>query len=104
MRSDAWKDGEKELVPKTLAEAVELHGQIIDAGHRPDVASGAVMWLIEKAHGRDSITGPTRSRYRKVLAEICEHGHSPRGNGKRSRRSPKPPIMYRPSITSSRAA
>jgi hypothetical protein len=70
MRPDSWRI-EKALVPGDLEQAAELRRAIIAAGYTPAVASGILGWLLEKAHEDTDRTGlPTRTRYRKVLADV----------------------------------
>jgi len=65
-----WWREEADHVPKNLTEAIELQERLIQAGVAPAAAAGCVMWLVGKAHGEDHTTAPTRSRYRKLLAQL----------------------------------
>ncbi len=81
MRADALRN-EAEFLPAALSDLVELRRRIIDAGYPPSVANGLVGWLVSKTAGERDVTGsPTRSKYRKILAEL-DSGSGP-GRGRR---------------------
>lgn len=63
-------------LPRNLDDALEVRRRVLDAGHSASVASGLMAWLIAKAAGQeDSTAGPTRWRYRKILAELGPGPH-----------------------------
>lgn len=54
-----------------VAELIELRVQIIELGESTTTANGIIGWLVSKAAGERDTTGPaTRSKYRKVLAQL----------------------------------
>lgn len=55
----------------TPVELARLKRRIIAAGERSETASGIIGWIIDKQAGETDLTsGPTRARYRKILAEL----------------------------------
>lgn len=80
MRADALRN-EADWLPEDLGDLVDLRRRIIAAGHASQVANGIVGWLLSKAAGeRDDTASDTRSRYRKILAEL-DVDHDP-GRGR----------------------
>jgi hypothetical protein len=81
-RADHLRE-EAAFLPRSVEDLAELRRRILDAGHPDQIASGIVGWLVAKAADDPDRTGPnTRSRYRKVLAEL-EPLHSPEPDGDR---------------------
>jgi hypothetical protein len=70
MRSDHLR-GEAAFLPSSLEELEVVRQRLLDHGISPAVTGGIVAWLLAKAHGADDPTnGATRTRYRKILADI----------------------------------
>lgn len=66
----AWKH-EKDFVPSTIEQVLELQQRLVDeAGATQAKATGAVMWLLQKAHGTDTAAAQQRSDYRKLFAKL----------------------------------
>lgn len=58
-------------LPATLDELEDVRGRLVDAGHPPPIVNGLTGWLVAKALGeRDATASDTRSRYRRILAEL----------------------------------
>lgn len=61
-------------LPGDLGDLLELRASILKAGHSRRVADGLCSWLLGVAagdHARpDAVSGPTRARYRRILAEL----------------------------------
>ena len=56
---------------RSAAELEELARELIKAGHHERVVRGLIGWLVLKAAGLPDTTGaPTRSRYRRMLADL----------------------------------
>jgi hypothetical protein len=71
----------------TLRGLEELRRRLVSAGHPPSLAAGLVAWLNAKKHGSpDDTSAPTRSRYRRILAQMGDP--SPPGFS-RQRSTPK---------------
>lgn len=80
MRADALRN-EAEWLPSRLGDLVDVRRRVIAAGYGAATANGLIGWLVSKAAGERDITGaPTRSRYRKILAEL-DVDHDP-GRGR----------------------
>lgn len=86
---------EARFLPESLAQAEQLRAVIRDAiasGRIEDVttaraettADSITGWLIGKRAGVDSLSAPTRSLYRRVLASV-EHATTPGGDDGRAR-------------------
>jgi hypothetical protein len=70
MRSDHWRN-EADFLPESLEDLADLRRRVMDAGHSAPVANGLLGWLVSKAAGEDDVTNSvTRSKYRKILAEL----------------------------------
>lgn len=65
----------------TVEGIVAIRDALMSTGASPVEANGVVGWLLDKATGREDLTsGPTRSKYRKLLNSIePPTGHDPRG-------------------------
>ena len=70
---------EAAFLPTSVEDLAELRRRIVDAGHPAQTASGIVGWLVAKTAGDpDPTSAPTRSQYRKILAELEPlHGPDP---------------------------
>lgn len=70
MRSDHWRN-EADFVPESVEDLAELRRRIIAAGYSASVANGLLGWLVSKGAGEADVTeSKTRSKYRKILAEL----------------------------------
>ena len=72
VRSDSIRAQEAAFLPiRSVEQLAAIRQAIIDAGEPPQTASGVVGWLLVKNAGEhDDTSGPTRARYRKILAQI----------------------------------
>ena len=70
MRRDHWRI-EALYLPDDLDDLAELRRRVIEAGHSASVANGLVGWLLSKTAGETDVSeSRTRSKYRKILAEL----------------------------------
>jgi hypothetical protein len=73
-------------LPGDLGDLLALRASVIAAGHSRRVADGLCAWLLGVAagdHGRpDAVSGPTRARYRRILAELDGEPPNVRGAGR----------------------
>lgn len=76
---------ERESLPDDLDDLLELRAAILAAGYSRRVADGVIGWLVGIVagdHGRpDAVSGPTRARYRRVLADVAGRPPNEPGNG-----------------------
>ena len=76
---------EAPFVSLDVIALADVKAELIAMGSSPAEASGVVGWLIDKAAGNPDITSaPTRSRYRKLLAELDQPEPRPRPRRGRS--------------------
>ena len=69
---------EADWLPEDFNEVLEVTELVMERGYRADTAKGLGLWLVEKAAGRkDTTAAPTRSRYRRILAELEADGVPP---------------------------
>jgi len=69
---------EADWLPEDFNEVLDITELVASRGHRTDTAKGLGLWLIEKAAGRpDKTAAGTRSRYRRILAELEAAGVPP---------------------------
>jgi hypothetical protein len=68
---------EEDWYPRDLEDLLELRQAVIDAGVTARTADRLIAWVLTRSAGEeDSTSGPTRSSYRKVLAELPGPGPS----------------------------
>lgn len=100
MRADALRN-EADYLPADLGDLVELRRRLVAAGHPAHVVAGVIGWLVAKSAGDiDPTSAPTRSKYRKILAELELDDGPRRGRrlevvsattpGRRGERAPAP--------------
>lgn len=62
---------EADFLPEQVSDLASVRENVLAAGHAPAVADGIVGWLVAKANGQPDLTSSkTRSRYRRILAEL----------------------------------
>ncbi len=74
---------EAEYLPATVHDLAELRRQLVDlieagatdvAPRSADTTADSIVgWLVSKLDGADNLSAPTRSRYRRILAQLAEH-------------------------------
>lgn len=70
MRRDHLRN-EADYLPKSVEDLARLRRQLLDAGHSNALTGGVISWLVSKTAGEpDQTDSNTRSRYRKILAEL----------------------------------
>ena len=77
MRRDHLRN-EAAYLPESVEDLADLRRRVIAAGYPQQTASGIVGWLVAKAAGDPDLTSaPTRSQYRKILAELDDSPNQP---------------------------
>lgn len=62
---------EASWIPRSFDDVEDLRERLIEAGHSAAIVNGLTGWLMAKALGHvDETSASTRTRYRKVLAEL----------------------------------
>lgn len=82
---------EADYLPASVADLAELRRQLVDLiqsgateltpGRADATADSIVGWLVCKLDGSDRLAATTRSRYRRILGQLAEHGDD--GGGQR---------------------
>lgn len=71
-------ESEAPFLPETLGDLIDLAQRLEQRGHSIAKIQGCVGWVALKAAGKRDTTAPsTRSRYRKMLADLAEHTGPP---------------------------
>lgn len=100
-RSDHLR-GEAAWIPRTMDELEQVRRVLTDAGHSNAVVNGVTGWLVAKSLGEEDATNSvTRSKYRKVLAELeSPLDDEPKRSDRSHRVGAQPPIIIAPRVMS----
>lgn len=70
LRQDSLRN-EAEWIPTSMETLAALRARLTEAGHPAAIVSGLTGWLVAKGAGEeDRTSSDTRSRYRRILADL----------------------------------
>lgn len=71
--ADRWHVIEDEMLPESLEDLLHLRARLLERGYSRALVAGCLEFLMAKANNvQASISPPTKSQYRKMLASLRE--------------------------------